>query len=1096
MSDGDFRLLGPLTATVGGSPVPLQSGKARILLTSLLLRGNRLLSVEELIDRLWADTAPKGARNAVQTHVTRLRSALGEAGGLVRTRPGGYTMDVAPGTLDLDRFRDRIGKADQARAARDNTAEARELREGLALWRGTPFSDVQSDFLHAQEAPRLVEERLQAWERVVNVELALGRHTELTGELYALTEEYPLRERFWGQLMTALHRSDRQADALAAYQKLATLLREELGVDPSTSLRGLYQRVLADDQEHAPPRQEPPPSRPPTWVAPFQLPADIADFVGRGDLMARLRALATGAAGNRLAVPIAVLAGPPGAGKTALAVHFAHELRSEFPDGQLYVDLRGFSANPPLSATDALASFLRALGVAADEIPHDVNEQGALLRSRLSGRKVFMVLDNAASADQVRPLLPAEAGCAVVVTSRNNLHGLSALNGARLFGVEMVTVSEAKTILANVIGAERVASEPDAANEFVAACGLLPLGLRIASTNLATSTSRTIADYLRKLLPGKKLDALEIDGDGQAAVRAAFDLSYSALKPSPSRFFRRLSLIPGQEFDVLAAAAVNSVDHDDAERLLGQLAASNLIGRRAPDRFTFHDLIREFATERARDHETAAERDQALGELFAFYLGRAGSARDLLYPDAHTMTSPAAPSGPLWTDSADAMRWLDAEAENMVALICGPAAAGLEIWLLADALQMYLQRHRHDSIWLTAFTAALAAAERSGDLLAQAGMRRGLGQLHLHRTRYAEAEQHMTRAARLFHEAGDAVGEARAQTGIGAIAFETEQYDKAIEHYEVSLRLAVDDRDEAGQSNNLFDLGLALVHLGDTARGETMLERSYEMARALDLPYLRVRCRSILVMSALYRGELAAALRGFALALDGWHDVKDRMGVTETVRNLAETELAAGRPDLATELGQEALAQSRWIASPWHEVGSLVVLGRAALAVDDLGSAGRHLTLARRLAGDDDRLPYWNSALLQGFSAWQRRTGRPGEAIETAIAGTITSRPREQARALIELAAARLDTGDREGAIRDAGQACEIAAGHGYLLDHAHALQTLANCQEPAAAERSREQAAALLTQVRAGTEELAVEVVARIAALGDWWRGEDPADD
>ncbi|SDZ00938.1 DNA-binding transcriptional activator of the SARP family [Amycolatopsis xylanica] len=1046
------------------------------MLASLLLRSNRLISVDELIARLWDEDPPKGARNATQTYVMRLRNALGSAGNLVRTQPNGYVLDVAPAALDLDRFHDRVAAADLARSTQDMAAEAWELRDAMALWRGDPLSDVPSEFLRAQEGPRLIEERLRTRERLTDVELALGRHTELIGELYVLTEENPLRERFWGQLMLALHRSDRQSDALAAYQKITAVLRDELGVDPSGSLRELHQRILADDCSD-PPRSLP-------RAATFQVPADIPDFVGRADLLDRLLDLTTSPASNRLAVPIGILSGPPGVGKTALAVHVAHRLRPHFPDGQLYADLRGFSTSPPLGPDDALTRFLRALGVPGDRIPGDTDEQGALLRSRLSGRKVLMILDNAASPDQVRPLLPADAGCAVLITSRNDLRGLAALNGARPFPVGMVSAQEAKTILANVIGAEQVAAEPEAADAFVAACGLLPLGLRLASSNLASSASPSIADYLRKLRPGGRLDAMQIEGDSQAAVRVTFDLSYSALEPSLSRFFKKLSLIPGPDFDAGAAAAVSGLDPSGALRMLDRLTASNLLGRHTRERFHFHDLIREFAAERAGEEDSADERGQALGELFAFYLRWARPACLLLYPDAHTLAAPDSAGQP-WEDPAAAMDWLDTEAENLVAMVGAPSATGLPVWSLADAMQTYLQRQRHDSSWLAVFSTALAAAERSGDPLAQAGMHRGLGQLHLHHTRYAEARAHMAEAARLFHAAGDAVGEARAHTGIGAISFETGYYDKAIEHYEVSLLLEVGDADPAGLSITLFDLGLALVHMGHRNRGETRLRQAQRLAAELRLPNTQMRCELILAMSDLYCGELGSALQGFTRALDGWQGLKDQMGMIEAVTYLAETSLAAQRPDLALTLAQRTLTRARRFNSPWLQISSLVVLGRSALATDDVEAAGRHLKEARNLAQDNDDLTYWNPAIAQSLAAYHRRSGCLAEAANLASAGTTEPRPRERARAYLELAAIRLADDDPADAIRHARQACAITAEHGYRLDEARALQTLAMAEtidgDPVSAQRATDRAAAIFKPVKEDTEQALTDVMARL---------------
>ncbi|GAA3567073.1 BTAD domain-containing putative transcriptional regulator [Amycolatopsis ultiminotia] len=1067
----EFGVLGPLSAVVAGTPAPLGSAKTRIALASLLLRANQVVSVEELIDRLWNGEPPKGARNAAQAYVMRLRNVLGEAGGLIRTQPPGYLLAATPDMVDLGRFHARIATAERARSAADPAAEARELRAALAIWRGVPLADVQSEVIQAQDATRLAEERLQAWERLMDVELELGRHAELIGELHTLTEENRLRERFWAQLMLALHRSGRQADALGVYRKVTALLRDELGIDPGEALRRLHQQILLSDGDLGVPAPAA------AWTAPFQLPADVVDFVGRTGLLARIRELVITPGGNRLAVPIVLLAGAPGVGKTALAVHAGHELRGEFPDGVLHVNLRGYATSPPLAATDALARFLRALGVVPEHIPHEIDEQSALLRSLLSGRRVLMVLDNAASPEHVRPLLPSDPSCAVLITSRDDLRGLVALDGTRRLPVGVVSAQEARSMVGNIVGAERVAAEPAAAGAFAAACGYLPLGLRIASTNLAVSASRSIAEYVERLRPGAKLDAMEIEGDDQAAVRLAFDLSYSTVKPALSQFFRTLSSIPGPDFDDRTAAAVADKDPAEARRMLDRLAATNLIGTGAPGRFHFHDLIKEFAAERARELDPAGDHEAALARLFAWYRQRTYTACRLLYPDAHLLGSPEQAH---WPDSAAALDWLETEAENLVALVCAPVA-GIPVWELAYALLPYLQRGRQDSLWQSAFTAALAAAERSGDRPGQAAIHRSMSRMQFHHAHYREAETHMLAAARLFRESGDPVGEARAHTGLGSIYGELGRLDESMAHFEQSLRLG---GDLAGRGTTLFDLGMTQIHLGRVAEASANLDQARELSLRQELHHLRIRCAGAFAFRDLWAGRLGSALGTFGEALEGWAELRFSPGITEIVRNIAETCVEAGRPGVARDLGTRTLAWAQAAETAWLVTGSHVVLGDAALSENDLDTAAGHFAQARTLArrGGAD---YWVAAIDRGQAAGHLRSGAPAEAATLLTQGLTEALPRDRGRAHAALSVALLAQGNPQEAITHAGHAEALAEEYGYRLDRARAQRAAAAAHraagDSAAAGRLEQQAAAVVDAVTAETEPVLPGVVARV---------------
>ncbi len=599
----EFGVLGPLVVSATGRPVELTAPKLRIVLASLLMRPARVISTPELMDNLWDEQLPADGRSALQTYVMRLRGALGPARHVIRTEATGYKIDVSQEAVDHCQFRSFIGLAQAARNGGNLHAESRALRSGLALWRGRPLADVPSHALQQHEVPRLEEERLVAVERRIDVDLDLGRHAALVSELYSLTAEHQLRERFWGQLMVALYRSDRQADALRAYHQLSTLLREELGLDPCEQLRELYQGVLCGDQVLAAPRTPALSDAGPARVAasrasPFQVPHDVADFVGREDLMSELAVL--GNVSDKAGLAVLALSGPPGVGKTALAFRAAHRLRQAFPDGQLFADLRGYSSDPPKTPSESLEQFLRALGIPSAELSHGLDEQGALFRSVLADRRVLVILDNARDADQVRPLLPGSSSCVVIVTSRDSLLGLSATDGARAISVGPLPPAAARTLLSRILGRQRVAAEATATDELAALCSYLPLAIRIVAVRLAARPRITIASAVRELRSANKFAAMAIGDDEEAAVYRAFERSYRLLQPSDARLFRLVSLIPGRDFDRHAAASVAAASPGAVQGMLERLEAANLIYARKPGRFQFHGLIRDFAHYRAR----------------------------------------------------------------------------------------------------------------------------------------------------------------------------------------------------------------------------------------------------------------------------------------------------------------------------------------------------------------------------------------------------------------------------------------------------------------------------------------------------------------
>ncbi|RCG15840.1 helix-turn-helix domain-containing protein [Streptomyces reniochalinae] len=586
---GALRLtvLGPVRVWRGDQPLSLGSPQQKALLAALLLRGGHTATAEELIDAIWGEEPPEQARAALRTYASRIRKALGPDGDLLVSESGGYALREGGGTsLDVETARELAAQADKAASGGD-LARACELYDAaLAQWSGEPLAHIPGPYAEAQRA-RLAEWRMSLLELRYDLDLRLGRHAEAVAGLTALAAAHPLRERLRELLMLALYRSGRQAEALAVHADIRRLLADELGVDPAPELAALQQRILEADETLAPPGESGT-TQARTPARPAQLPATLPDFTGRDSLVARLGAQLSRADGTVMA-----LAGIGGVGKTALAVHLGHAVADRFPDGQLYVDLQGTGASPADGAA-VLGGFLRSLGTDDASLPEGVEERAALFRSLLAGRRVLVLLDNARDAAQVRPLLPGTAGCAALVTSRVRMVDLA---GARLVDLDVLGPGEAMALFSRVVGAERVGAEREAAMDVVAACGFLPLALRIAAARLSARRTWTVSVLAAKLADERRrLDELQA---GDQAVGATFELGYAHLDAEQARAFRLLGLTEGPDIPLAAAAALLDRPAEEAEDLLEALVDSSLLESAGPGRYRLHNLMRLHARGRA-----------------------------------------------------------------------------------------------------------------------------------------------------------------------------------------------------------------------------------------------------------------------------------------------------------------------------------------------------------------------------------------------------------------------------------------------------------------------------------------------------------------
>ncbi|WP_033428803.1 AfsR/SARP family transcriptional regulator [Saccharothrix syringae] len=881
-----FKVLGPLEVWHDDRPVPLPAGKARVLLAVLLLRANRVVPVDELVDVLWPGaSAPERSRAGLHMVVTRLRRSLGEVD-VVRTATNGYLADVPDGTLDLECFR--------------RFAATGRFAEALDLWRGAPLSDVRSDALHAEEVAPLLEERLAVLEQRVDADLAAGRAAELVPELRALTGEHPLRERFWAQLMTALTRSGRQSEALAAYQALSAHLVEELGVDPSPRLRELHQRILTNAPDPAAGGAP----------VPRQLPLHTPFFIGRDRELAALADLLDpgGPAGG--AVVISAISGAPGIGKTALALHWAARNRQRFPDGQLYVNLRGFDpAAVPVPPDVAVRGFLGALGVPRERVPPTADEQVALYRSLLADRRVLVVLDNAADSEQVRPLLPSGPACLAVVTSRRRLDGLVVREGARSLAVDVLDDVESTALLAHQLGADRVAAEPGAVRDLVRHCAGLPLALSVVAARAATHPEFPLRVFADELADERtRLAALDT-GDTTTSVRAVFSWSYERLSPAAARLFGLLGWHPGPEVSVAAAASLAGVEPREARTTLAELRRVNLVVEHAPGRFSQHDLVCAYA----RELVSAEAVRPGLARMFDHYLHSADAADRVLYPHRDEIALPPPEPGAAvrgFASRAEAMAWFQLEYPVLCALVSWAHETGFHrhAWQVPWATTAFarLRGHWHEQAGCQ--LVALEAARLLDDPVGVMSAHRGLGRMNIMLRRLDVAEHHLRIALDLARELGDRRVRANIHRHLGGLYEFADRAVEALHHTEQAFELFRELGDRAGCARSLNAIGWNRATVGDHRRALADCERALELFQQLNDVLGEAATWDSLGYVHHHLGDLDEAVRCYRAALPLYRVSGDRFEEAATLERLGDTHEVLGDRAEARRTWADALA--------------------------------------------------------------------------------------------------------------------------------------------------------------------------------------------
>jgi DNA-binding SARP family transcriptional activator/tetratricopeptide (TPR) repeat protein len=940
-------LLGPVEiGLAGGVMTPVAQPRLRMLLGLLGVAAGRMVTAEALVDGVWGEEwSPRREQN-LHALVYQLRRRLAalepEKGGARLARVGaGYRLALGPGGLDVEVFRELAGRGREAARAEDS-AGARELfGQALGLWRGAALADTAPWCPRlAGEAARLEEARLGVTEERIGADLALGRHGEVAGELAGLVAEFPLRERLAALLMTALYRCGRRGEALAAYDTTRRILSEQLGLDPGPGLAGLQAQMLADD----PALTAPVPAAAPGGAAPAsadrairrvvprQLPAGAAFFAGREAELKELDELLDqagtedGADGPGGAVVISAVAGMAGVGKTALAVHWARKVAGRFPDGQLYVNLRGYDTEgAAVTAEEVTGWFLAALGMPPFQIPADAQARSGLYRSVLAGRRVLIVLDNARDAAQVRPLLPGSPGCLVMVTSRAALAGLAAAEGARPLRLGPLDDEQSVRLLAARLGPERVAAEPGAVAELVARCGYLPLALAVMAARAAASPGLGLGVLAGQLAsaadaeagagggaaagedPGR-LEVLET-GDPATSLRELLSWSYRQLSPPAAWMFALLGVHCGPDITVPAAASLAGVSRAEAGQALAELAEASLAAERRPGRYVLHDLVRGYAAGLARADVGEAGIRAAVERSLDHCLHTELVSTGIVLPVTVTVAPPAPGVRPeRLADEAALQDWARAEHQVVLQAIAQAAAAGLitPAWQLFQGQAWLVGGEGYWADFRAVAEAVLAAAEAAGDQVA-------LGWTHLvigrHLTFIGAGNQDLARALDHFRRAGDLSGQAWSHLAASLASSVMGDWAEGVTQSGQALALFRQTGDQAGQGWALAGLGEGHARLGnyDLARGYA--RQALEAGPATGDPTALAMAWDALGVAHSRLGEPGQALSCYRQGLALVRDLKNSLARSMLASMLAESGdacQATGDLPAAVEAWQQA----------------------------------------------------------------------------------------------------------------------------------------------------------------------------------------------
>jgi DNA-binding SARP family transcriptional activator len=940
----EFRILGPVEVLAEGQPLDIGHAKQRSVLAVLLLDLGRVVPAERLIDRVWGEDPPRSVRNLLYGYITRLRAALASATDqdIALTRQaGGYQLDVSPQQVDLYVFRHQVAST---HATPGEDERAVQLSGAIRLWRGAALTGLDSPWLRAVRQT-LELERMAAVLDLNDLALRQGRHAALMSELTEQALIYPADERIAGQLMLALYRSGRQAEALRWFDQTRRRLIDEFGTDPGAELIRLHQQILRGDRALtvSSPSQA-------TGPVPRELPADIAAFTGRSAELAELDRLLADAT-------VTVLSGTAGVGKTALAVHWAHRIASQFPAGQLYLDLRGYDPAAPVSPADALAALLRSLGLPGADLPAELAERAARYRSLIAGRRVLVLLDNARDADQARHLLPGTPGCAALVTSRDSLAGLVARDGAKRLQLDPLPIADAIALLRKLVG-DRVDADPAAAAMLADQASRLPLSLRVAA-ELAAARPDDSLSYLAAELAGQpgRLDLLDAGGDPRTAVRAVFSWSYQHLNAPAARAFALISAHPGTDWQRFGVAALTGTSPRHAQQLLDQLARAHLIHSAGQGRYGMHDLLKAYAHELAERELTEAELRTARAALFDHYRHATSVAIGALYPAGKHLRPEVAPASselPPLADQAAARQWLDAERATLVAIV---AQAADHEWLdhaaaIASTLFRELEGGGHYLELLSIYDHIISSAKRAGADAIQAEALSNICVVYLRQGNYAAARPRLVESLRLSEQRGDLTGQARALGNLGILDYLQGRWQQALERQAEAIERYSQLGDQLGENRSLTNLSLIELRQGQYAKAAQHAATALAGARRLGAQTTIANALISLGRTRAAQGRFRIAATCLRQAAQLYADRGDPTGQADALAGLGELAQYQGDCQRAADHYLRVAELSRQTGNKSSEAGALNGLGDSQLGRNQPSHALIEYSAALTLASE------------------------------------------------------------------------------------------------------------------------------------------------
>ncbi|MGQ4268210.1 AfsR/SARP family transcriptional regulator [Nocardiopsis changdeensis] len=890
-------MLGPIAVWSDGRPVAIGGPRQRCVLGALLVNLGREVTVDRLITYLWSDDPPRTARSVIQVQVSHLRRSIP---GSISTTAGGYIFDADPDSVDLYRFRRLRDEA--ARAAPEEALEL--LDRALSCWRGVPFSGVGSEALEHTVVGPLREERWSAVIAWATCALGLGRYAEVVSRLTPLAREEPFRERLQHLLITALWHDNEKARALAAYEDFRVRLADELGVDPGPELAALHARILREDADQGRRTATEPTESETVYRVRNDLPRDLPDFTGRVDV---LRSLEKISLADEEGAEVCVLTAAGGGGKTTTAVHFGYESAKRYPDGQLFIDLYGYTAGKePLDPSSALGSLLRAVGVPPETIPESLEERSALWRATLMGRRTLLILDNASSYSQVSPLLLSSPGSLTLITSRNELSGLS---GARFLSLGMFDERSALDLFSRVLGEERVRAEEDRAREIVRICGGLPLALRVIAGRMLSRPRWSFGHVARRLgEQNRKFRELQVDGQ---SVETAIDLSYQSLNDEQRSAFLTLGLMIGDSIDLAGGAALLGVSVEEGDDILQELVGVCLLDEPQGDVYRMHDLIRDFALDRATAEFGAERVDRIRGRLAEHYLLTAQHAADLLGPRAlHDDERSDSGYRTELLRREDAEEWFDLHRENLADTIDYFASRdnGEHAWRMAESVWRFYALHGQMGLLVSSQERALQVSDRQGNRRGRAVTLIGLGIGYYFAGRFDDALRMLTEARDLLAAVGDSRGSIRALANLGMVYERVGRLRDSAEAISGVLDHAVALGDRRLESLQWSNLAVVRQALGQYEEALHCAARSLETAPEEDVGASAALVKRVMGEAKVGLGDLEGALRDLDEALELSQRLR-LVGSRIYVHNsLGIAYRAAGCPEEAVEAHRAALA--------------------------------------------------------------------------------------------------------------------------------------------------------------------------------------------